>query len=202
MQQSTRKKLLLSWWRNLTNAVCFSPGNKHCTMYQICSTTVCHQKKSLTEKRWTLIECRVIFDVEKACRSAFPMHDIGKIGSHKLALWFPYLRVRQYCLCAILVGVSLFFILFCNHRVWVVHSGMLVTEHADDSMSILGSALAIIGGELCILVCWWLWSCWWFHFHSLSYYGNHSRWVGHTGACWWLIMLMIPCPFFVMLWKS
>ena len=35
-----------------------------------------------------------------------------------------------------------------------MHSGMLVTEHANDSMSILGSALAIIGGELCILVCW------------------------------------------------
>ena len=48
-------------------------------MYQICSITVCHQKKSLIEKRWTLIECRVIFDVEKTCRSAFPMHDIGKI---------------------------------------------------------------------------------------------------------------------------
>ena len=35
-----------------------------------------------------------------------------------------------------------------------MHAGKLVTYHADDPMSIL--------------------CC----------YGNHRRWVGHTGACW------------------
>ena len=34
-----------------------------------------------------------------------------------------------------------------------MHSGMLVTDHADHSMSILHSTLPIIAGELCILAC-------------------------------------------------
>ena len=34
-----------------------------------------------------------------------------------------------------------------------MHSDMLVTDHADDFMSISHPALPIIGGGLCVLVC-------------------------------------------------
>ena len=73
-------------------------------------------------------------------------------------------------------------------------------DHADDSISILHFALAIIGGELCILADWWLWSYWWLHVHSSSCSGNYSMWVVHPSML--VIMLMTPCPFFVLLWQS
>jgi len=37
----------------------------------------------------------MIHNVEKAYRSAFPLHDMGKVQLHFLALWFPHLKVSS-----------------------------------------------------------------------------------------------------------
>ena len=75
-------------------------------------------------------------------------------------------------------------------------------DHSDHPMSILYPALEIIVGELCILPCWWLWSCWSSHVHSLACSGNHRQWVVCSDMLVTMIMLIILYPFFVLLWQS
>ena len=43
------------------------------------------------------LECkyRVISNVDKVYRSAFPIDDMGKIQFNTLALWFPHTQVRE-----------------------------------------------------------------------------------------------------------
>ena len=151
------KTLLSSWVKKHYKFWLFRPRKQ--TLHYVSSMQLKSVLlwKSLTVK-WRLIECRVISDVEEAHKSIFPIHDLRKVEFDKLALWFPHLRVRQYLICVILVGVSCFLFNCCNHRRWVVHCGMLVADHADHPMSILCPALAIIEGELCILACWSVWS--------------------------------------------
>jgi hypothetical protein len=75
----------------------------------------------------------VISNVEKVNRSSFSRYDMGKIQYHKLALWFPHIK---------LVSCAFWYICDC--------------EYMDDSISISHPALVIIlgggvvVGELCI----------------------------------------------------
>ena len=41
------------------------------------------------------LECSMVSKVEEVHKSAFPIHDIGKMQFYKLAQWFPHMKVRE-----------------------------------------------------------------------------------------------------------
>ena len=66
-------------------------------MYQLCSSRVGHHEKSLVVNTLTLFfESRLISNVEKVSRSANPIYDMENIQFHKLALWFPHVKVGEH----------------------------------------------------------------------------------------------------------
>ena len=73
------------------------------------------KKKLLVLNRLTLkFECRVISNVEKVYSSTLPIHNMGKIEFHKLAFWFPHIKVREYSLFkfCVTLDMSLWLILW------------------------------------------------------------------------------------------